>query len=143
MVALNIARLYGKSLRSRGWNREPNNTAISRIGSRFHSRRRKCQVSLRRICTIQPTRPERRRLQIASRIAAISAKPIPNRKSNRTEHRHSQFIAVHRIRERFIAIDESPTKIMSKRCPIPITTAVTGPSPKNYDFKTRVIGGSG
>jgi hypothetical protein len=24
-----------------------------------------------------------------------------------------------------------------------ITTAVTGPPPKNYDFKTRVIGGSG
>jgi hypothetical protein len=25
----------------------------------------------------------------------------------------------------------------------PLTAAVTGPPPKNYDFKSRVIGGSG
>ncbi len=56
--------------------------------SRFHPRRRKCQLSMRRTCTIQPTRTERRRSQIAYRKAALSAKPIQNRWSHRTAHHH-------------------------------------------------------
>jgi len=38
-------RLHRRCLRSRGWNRESNNNAISRTGSRFHSRRRKRRSS--------------------------------------------------------------------------------------------------
>ncbi len=72
--------------RSRGWNRESKNPGTSRVCSRFHSRRRKCQLSMRRICTIQPTRTERRQLQIAYQKAALSAKPIQNRRSHRTAH---------------------------------------------------------
>ncbi len=74
--------------RSRRWNREPKNLGISRVCSRFHSRRRKCKLSMRWICTIQPTRLERRRSQIAYRTAALSAKPIQTRRSHRTTHHH-------------------------------------------------------
>ncbi len=74
--------------RSRGWNREPKSPGISRVCSRFHPRRRKCQLSMSRICTILPTHPERRQLQIAYQKASLSAKPIQNRRSHRTAHQH-------------------------------------------------------
>ena len=70
--------LHRKSPRSRGWNREPNNNATSRTGSRFHSRRRKYRSSSKCVRPIQQAhsryRDAKNRIVISPHQAANSVR---------------------------------------------------------------------
>ena len=92
LLSSKASGLHRKNLRSREWKREPNNKATSKTGSRFHSRRRKCQPSSKCVRTIQPTRFKPR--EAANRII---------------DHPHQAANSVRIARAAFPSTQDSPS----------------------------------
>ena len=129
-------RLHRRFLRSRGWNRESNNNALSRTGSRFHSRRRKRRSSSKCVRTYiqlgsksvtsritSPIVRIQRPTQFESRVRRFQAR------LNRLQHASSQTILL------------SPTKSMSTVAQYPTTVEFTAVRQSEPDFEMKVCGG--
>ena len=109
--------MHSRCLRSRGWNRESNNNALSRTGSRFHSRRRKRRSSSKCVRTY---------IQLGSKsvTSRITSPIVRIQRPTQFESRVRRFQArLNRLLYASIpSILLSPTKSISTVAQYPTTT---------------------